>query len=247
MSLTWTESVLAWDVASRVDASIVTMAKIYRGEPEVERTDAEERARQRVAERGLGAVPLSLSPEEREAIVTAKAKPIDWRCHVVDQLSLPERSYVDQVKRVVALLANGQMWVRGQAPTLWLDATGVGNGVLDLCTSYGLVPVPVTIVSAHSSTRVHAGWHVSKADLVSTLLTAFDAGRLRLAADLIERERIVEELGQFRVIEDETTGFQRFAGARDDRVLSLAIATWAASHPSQYVSSRPDDYHTLKR
>ncbi len=247
MSLAWVESVLAWDVASRVDASIVTMAKIYRGEVEVERTYAEERARQRIAERGLGAVPLSLSPEEREAIVTAKAKPIEWRCHVVDQLALPERNYVAQVKRVVALLANGELWVRGQAPTLWLDATGVGNGVLDQCISDGLAPVPVTIVSAHSSTRVHGGWHVSKADLVSTLLTAFDAGRLRLAADLIERDRIVEELGQFRVIEDETTGFQRFAGVRDDRVLSLAIATWAASHPPQHVSNNPEDYHSLRR
>ena len=189
-----------------------------------------ERSVQRAAERVLGGGTLPPDETERLAAVQ-RIEP--WRVDIRDLVLMPgNTSYVEQVDRVATLMAAGELWTDGEPPALWIDCTGVGVGVLDLARERGLRPVPVLFVAAHQSARVDDGWHVAKGDLVSVLQTGFDMGRVRLAHDLPERARLIDELSTFRVTENPATGHMAFAGARDDAVIALALTVWAAAKGS---------------
>lgn len=90
--------------------------------------------------------------------------------------------------------------------------------------------VPVTITGEEHANRSAQGWSVPKRDLMTTLMVMVENQELRIAGDLPERRRLVEELIAMR----EGTGAsgRSVYGAKgrkhDDLVLAVSLACWRA-------------------
>lgn len=121
-----------------------------------------------------------------------------------------------------------------------VDATGVGAPVVDLLRAARLPLVPVSITGGDTVTRDAAGaWRVPKRDLVFSLLTALQTGRLKIADGLPLAPVLVGELLNFRVKIDPQTAHDSYAawreGAHDDLVLSAALALWYGANEPRAV------------
>jgi len=137
-------------------------------------------------------------------------------------------SYPAIVERVKSLLESEQL--KGKA-ALVVDKTGVGAPVVDMFKAAGLRPVPITITGGNTVTRDDdGGYHVPKRDLVSVLQVLFQAGRLKVAAELPAARLLVEELLNFRVKINVKTAHDSYEawreGVHDDLVLAVALACW---------------------
>ncbi len=118
------------------------------------------------------------------------------------------RSYPEQVARVAQLAA-------AYRPTrVALDATGLGDVVLDLLRDAGVPVDPIRFTAS------------VKADLVQSIAVALERRELVLPP----HAGLIEELRQLRV-ERTPAGHDRYEappGANDDRVFALALALRAA-------------------
>ncbi len=125
--------------------------------------------------------------------------------------------------RVIARIEEwvSRLALRGPV-TLLVDATGVGEAVVDSLRSAGLrcELVPITITAGEQATRGRHGWCVPKKDLMVSLQLLIARGELVIPRDLELRERLADELASI-----DTS--LRAAGTRhDDLVLSLSLAAW---------------------
>jgi hypothetical protein len=119
-------------------------------------------------------------------------------------------------------------------PTLCVDSTGVGIGVLDIFRQ--LKPainariVPIQIHGGFEVVQNGMGFNVPKKELVSSIQAALQTDRLQVAKKLPDASLLVSELQNFRA-EISDTGRDAFgarSGAHDDYVLSIAMAVWYA-------------------
>ena len=117
----------------------------------------------------------------------------------------------------------------GKAPDLVVDATGIGAPVVDVLRDEGLSPTEVSITGGKSVTRDGKSYGVPKADLVTTVQTLLQTGRLRVSEALPLSRQLAQEMKLFRVKVTES-GHARFEHAaetdHDDLVLACALATW---------------------
>jgi hypothetical protein len=122
--------------------------------------------------------------------------------------------YPDVVARVEALVGDDRL----AGCTLVVDATGVGEPVVDLLKKAQLSCrlMPVTITGGSHDAAVAGGYHVPRRELLTGLQVLFDEGRLQIARKMPMTEALVREL----------TGFR--AGSRDDLMLATALAWWWA-------------------
>lgn len=120
--------------------------------------------------------------------------------------------------------------LKGATSALVVDATGVGAAVVDLFEDAGLGVrlVPVTITSGAEANETTEGWRVPKRDLVGIVQVLLQRRRLRIAKALPEAGRLLDELEQFRVeiTERGRDTYAAAAGAHDDLVVALALASW---------------------
>lgn len=124
-------------------------------------------------------------------------------------------------------------------PRLIIDATGVGNGVVDLVLAarLGIECIPLTITGGESvrhapwpGGRVRAWW-VAKHQLCSAVLAALESGRLKISdiphePGALDPGRLLrEELKGFRVKVTKSANetYQSREGEHDDLVLSVAM------------------------
>ena len=140
------------------------------------------------------------------------------------KLGTPYPAIVEQVQN---LLKSDQLWGR---TALVVDKTGVGAPVVDMFRKAGLRPVAITITGGNSVSKDGDGYHVPKRDLVSTLQVLFQAGRLKVAAELPEARLLVEELLNFKVKINVKTAHDSYEawreGIHDDLVLAVSLACW---------------------
>lgn len=131
--------------------------------------------------------------------------------------------YPDVVTRVKSIL--------GQLPCadLVVDATGVGQPVIDSFNKAGLRPIGIHI---HGGDRVsHEGrsWRVPKRDLVGCLQVLLQNKRLKIASGPLS-DTIASEMFNFKVKIDPITAHESYSAWReaehDDLVLSVALACW---------------------
>ena len=126
---------------------------------------------------------------------------------------------VERAKRLMAALPADTHLV--------VDATGVGRPVCDMLSERGLSHQAVTITGGAVAT---AGG-VPKRDLVSTLLTTLQSGRLKFAGDMPYLKELIDELLNFRVkltaAANDTYEAWRESD-HDDLTLALALAAYAA-------------------
>jgi len=112
-------------------------------------------------------------------------------------------------------------------PTVYVDATGVGQPVVDEMAARGLWVVAVYFT--HGDKRTEEGWSgvkLGKAWLVSRLQTLLQGGRIHLPKTQ-ETQRLAQELLDYeiRISEDANDKYGAFkVGTHDDMVTALGLA-----------------------
>jgi hypothetical protein len=132
-------------------------------------------------------------------------------------------SVVNDVKKIVE---------RFESPTLIVDASGVGQPVIDHMRLVGLRPIGVTITGGNSQRFDGIGWYVSKAVLVSNAQVMLQRGEMLL----LERDKeLMKELSNYSA---STTGsgnevYAARPGEHDDLVVALCLCAWYATKGQQ--------------
>jgi hypothetical protein len=184
---------------------------------------------------------------------------VDWRSvgnrtethFVIRHLErLPLGTPYPRVAGRVAEIEGGVRVKSGETPIVYVDATGVGQPVVDLLwerlPGASLTPVYFTAGDRRGETREGEGVRVSlgKAFMVSRLQTLLQNHRLHLPHTR-EAEALTEELLDYeiRVTENANDQYGAFrVGTHDDLVTALGLATqhekppwrqqsWASHHP----------------
>lgn len=136
--------------------------------------------------------------------------------------------YPTVIARIAAIVRSPAL---AGAPTLVVDATGVGRPVVDLFDAAGLRPIAVTITAGATTSTAGADHRVPKRDLCAVLQVLLQGARLKIAAAMPERAALVDELLAFRVKIDGATARDSYGGgggAHDDLVMALALACYGA-------------------
>lgn len=157
-----------------------------------------------------------------------------FEVHVRHMERYPLRTpYPDMVASVQALIARLRPMGR---VLLIVDHTGVGRPVVDMFRAAQLkVPIwPVTIATSAmgQARRDEAGdWTVPKKDLVGALQSLMHTERLKIAKGLKEARTLQQELVNFRmkITAAANLTYESWReGDKDDLVLAVAMACWAA-------------------
>jgi len=222
MSETETSYILGLDLGQKSDPSALTVVE--------KQVQTETRVETSVS-----------GPNRRGGTVTERARPRHDLVHL-DRFELGT-PYPEIVRQAAAVMAAPET---GPDPTLVLDATGLGQPVVDQFHEEGLRPVEILFTGADEVTRDGRRYKVPKKDLATTVQALLGSDRLQIAEGLPLAGQLVTELKNFRVkITD--SGRARFEHAsesdHDDTVLSLAMATWygesaATQGPKSAVSDR---------
>jgi hypothetical protein len=151
-------------------------------------------------------------------------------------------SYPQVVERVRAIVQHPVL--RGKC-SLTVDATGVGNPVVDMlgAARLGCDINAVTITGAergqqNSNSGLGSGgitrWSVPKRDLIAGLEVLLERGELRIARRLKDVGSLIKELMDMRSSTSATGKIRIGAeahGEHDDLVIALALACWRAKRP----------------
>jgi hypothetical protein len=140
--------------------------------------------------------------------------------------------YPDVADRVGTLMDSPEL--SGKAE-LAIDATGVGPAVTDIFAKRGRSFKAVKIHGGDAESYDRDVWRVPKRNLVSALQVALQTGTLKIASSLALAEVLREELLNFRVKVNISTGHDSHEhwreGDHDDLVLAAAMAVWSARAP----------------
>ncbi len=169
---------------------------------------------------------------ERIEELTGEAAKGRWLTQVRFEMPHLERpplgtSYPAIIARLKDLIARLPAYERLK---IVVDRTGVGRPVVDLMRAAKLKIIPITITgSGKVSGGAFGGYNVPKKELVSNLVIAFQADRLKIARALPEAPVLVEELQNFK-LKITTAGNDTYEAWResdhDDLVLAAAMAAW---------------------
>ena len=111
----------------------------------------------------------------------------------------------------------------------WVDATGVGQPVVDLLRGAGLPVTPVFFTASDKATTEGGELRLGKALLVSRLQVLLQCGRIHLPR-MAEASALVDELLNYeiRVSDSANAQFGAFkTGQHDDLATALGLACWA--------------------
>ena len=118
----------------------------------------------------------------------------------------------------------------GAAPTLIVDATGVGAPVVEMLRRRKLMPRAVQFTSGKTVTEGEGGMlRVPKADLVASLALVMEQGRLKISKKLEIAPQIEHELKKFRMRRTKSGGQSYDAmkeSDHDDLVDALCLICW---------------------
>jgi hypothetical protein len=146
--------------------------------------------------------------------------------------------YPAVARRVLALL--DALPAMKDPPALVVDATGVGQPIVDMFRGVGLRPVAVTITGGKQVIE-HSGREISvpKLALMENVKALIQDDRLKIAKGLTLSAEIERELSTFGQKISET-GHESFEGVgeHDDIVLSIALSAWWSEHKPAAVTQR---------
>lgn len=124
----------------------------------------------------------------------------------------------------------------GYAPTMYVDATGVGQPVVDLIVEKGCGGSVVAVYFTHGDRRTEERGRVTlgKAYLVSRLVALLQSRRVHLP-ESDEARTLAQELQDYEIRVDENANDRYGAfrvGTHDDLVTALGLAVQADPHIS---------------
>lgn len=138
-------------------------------------------------------------------------------------LGTPYPAVVDRLVEIYRKLTASKHSVR-----IWMDATGLGQPVVDLLESAGLPVTPVYLTSSDKAVEEGRELRLGKALLVSRLQVLLQSGRIHLPKTR-EAEVLIEELLNYeiRVTDNANPVFGAFkTGTHDDLATALGLACW---------------------
>src|ERR671920_169311 len=158
--------------------------------------------------------------------------------------------YPAVAERVAAVVRGVHTAMSGEAPTLYVDATGVGTPIVDVLRAAGVGDLArlVAVYFTHGDRRKVESSEVKlgKAWLVSRMQALLQSGMLHLPRTA-EAEALGKELLDYeiRVTEDANDRYGAFTvGAHDDLVTALGLATQEDSSGG-WPTSRRDEVFTF--
>jgi len=116
----------------------------------------------------------------------------------------------------------------------WVDATGVGQPLVDLLRQAGLYPTPVYLTGSDRAIQEGYDLRLGKSLLVSRLQVLLQSGRIHLPRTA-EASTLVDELLNYeiKVGGDANAQFGAFkTGTHDDLATALGLACW--QEPRQF-------------
>ena len=203
----------------------------------------------------MGAVTVGVDIGQRRdptaiAVVEQEERRDSEIHHMVRHLRrLPLGSpYPAVAERVAAVVRGVHAATSGEAPTLYVDATGVGTPIVDVlrAASVGDLAQLVAVYFTHGDRRkVERGEvKLGKAWLVSRMQALLQSGLLHLPRTA-EAETLGKELLDYeiRVTEDANDRYGAFrVGAHDDLVTALGLATQEDRGGGEAATSYVDPY-----
>ena len=115
-----------------------------------------------------------------------------------------------------------------ESPTIWLDATGVGQPVVDLVRAASLRVKPVYLTGSDRATDEDGELRLGKALLVSRLQVLLQSSLIHLPKTA-EAQALIDELltYEIRVSDAGHASFGAFkTGSHDDLATALGLAVW---------------------
>jgi hypothetical protein len=152
-------------------------------------------------------------------------------------------SYADVAQVIHDLFWDDRLWLldgrskRPVAPTLLVDAGGVGDAVCDdLARNLGVGFIRYRLVRGTAGTnRISRGnYTVPRTRMFEMLYGAFTDDRIRINPKLKLAKALIAELRNLRPEANEETGFVRVVhreGEHDDMAICLAATNWWANRP----------------
>jgi hypothetical protein len=158
-------------------------------------------------------------------------------------------SYIDLVDRINNLMHSAEL---AGNTDLVVDATGVGQPVVDMMIDIGLRPIAVSITGGNTVTRAesghigHAAFNVPKKDIAGALQVMFGKGWIKVPKDMALVPEFLEEMAKFciKITKAENVTYEALrASDHDDLVLSVGIGAWWAlfSRGSSYTRDMLED------
>ena len=152
--------------------------------------------------------------------------------------------YPDVVTRVEELLNTPPL--AGDSYLL-VDKTGVGAGITDLFYQRGIPHSPISITGGD---KVN-GNSVPKRELIANLQVLLQTGRLKIASSLEHASTLREELRNFKIKVNISTGHDSYEawreGDHDDLVLAAALCAWGADLRRDHRQIRVRTFSPLRR
>lgn len=185
----------------------------------------------------MGAVTVGVDIGQKSApTAVCVAEGQDGDVHVVRHLErLPLGTLYPHVAERLVNLRDRIVKVASQTPCFFVDATGVGQPVVDMLRERGLSVIAVYLTDSAKATYGTGELYLPKSLLVSRLQVLLQDGRLKLPRTP-EAEALARELLDFeiRVSEDGHDSYGAFeVGTHDDLVIALGLAVWERA-PSSY-------------
>lgn len=148
--------------------------------------------------------------------------------------------YPEQIARVLQLLGTPPLSTLGAF--LVIDATGVGQPLVDMFREAGLTKEEAVAVLIHGGSQVtwpRGAVGAPKRDLVSAVQRVLAEGRLHISTSLAHTDTLVKELENFKVTINPTTAHDSYSAWReadhDDLVLAVALACWWRDRYFQHI------------
>ncbi len=154
-----------------------------------------------------------------------------------------ERIASGVVDRLCKLEPTGAFGERGEIG-LVVDATGVGRAVVDMLSrelsqrrdTPRVAFWPVVVTGGNVVSRNGAYLSVPKRNLITAGVAALQTGRLKIGADVENRDVLIQELRDYR-LKINVKGHDQYEpwrqGQHDDLLFSMCLAAWAHSFTSE--------------
>jgi hypothetical protein len=181
--------------------------------------------------------PTAIALLEGVEQVYGQGGPVSFDCRFLERLPLGT-SYPAVARRVAEVQRNAIQAVRQRSfdrgylntevyLTTYLDATGVGQPVVDLLIEQGIEVKPCYFTHGDRRSETDGQITIGKAWLVSRLQALFQNGRIRLPKDHPEAMPLKNELLDYEIKVDQNANDRYGAfktGAHDDLVTAVGLA-----------------------